>query len=131
MREVAAAIAAVRWPPGATTFTIYPQSGRKRGEGNGVGPIKQGFVRRLKEFGWRTEAPFPVGDEDAVAALRPGSFDAWRELTPECQLPFVAEWETGNISSSHRALNKMAMALLEAASPAECLCCRHGRSIAT
>ena len=24
------------WPPGSGRFTIYPQSGKKRGEGNGV-----------------------------------------------------------------------------------------------
>jgi hypothetical protein len=29
-------IEAVVWPPGSDKFTIYPQSGKKRGEGNGV-----------------------------------------------------------------------------------------------
>jgi len=29
------AIKAVDWPPGSKNFTIYPQSGKKRGEGNG------------------------------------------------------------------------------------------------
>jgi len=32
------AIKRVDWPPGSGKFTIYPQSGKKTGEGNGVGP---------------------------------------------------------------------------------------------
>jgi hypothetical protein len=34
------------------------------------------------------------------------------DLGREGYQPFVAEWETGNISSSHRAVNKMALGLL-------------------
>ena len=34
------AVKAADWPPGSGTFTIYPQSGKKRGEANGVKPIK-------------------------------------------------------------------------------------------
>jgi Restriction endonuclease BamHI len=29
--------------------------------------------------------------------------------------PFMAEWETGNISSSHRSMNKLALGVLEGA----------------
>src|SRR5437588_5459414 len=37
------AIRAVEWPPKSGKFTIYPESGKKRGMGNGVKPIKVGL----------------------------------------------------------------------------------------
>lgn len=113
MRDLREAVDAVRWPPGADRFTIYPQSGKRRGQGNGVGPIKRGFVQKLADLGWQLEAPYARGAEDAAAALHPGAFDAWVELASEGWPPFVAEWETGNVSSSHRALNKMALGLMD------------------
>lgn len=91
------------WPPGSRSFTIYPESGKKRGEGNGVLPIKREFVQHLREKGWAIEGKAKnalgqhVGDFDAVVAGPDG--------------PIVVEWETGNISSSHRSMNKMLMLL--------------------
>ena len=85
------------WPPGSGSFTIYPQSGKKRGEGNGVGPIKLEFTKEMKARGWTIEGPAKnnlgqkLGDFDAVLLAPDG--------------PVVAEWETGNISSSHRSIN--------------------------
>src|SRR6516162_5754472 len=38
----------------------------------------------------------------------PGKFDAMLETKSG---PIVLEWETGNISSSHRSLNKMALGI--------------------
>jgi len=35
------AIKSIDWPSGSGKFTIYPQSGKKHGEGNGVIPIKK------------------------------------------------------------------------------------------
>lgn len=100
------AIEAVVWPPGASTFTIHAQSGKKRGEGNGVKPIKDAFVALLEGRGWIPERNFPIVDP----SLRPpGPFDVFF-ATPSI-LPFVAEWETGNVSSSHRALNKIVMGM--------------------
>lgn len=49
------AILGVDWPPGAGKFIIYPESGKKRGEGNGVTPIKNGLMVELKSQGWVTE----------------------------------------------------------------------------
>lgn len=46
------AIGAVVWPPGSDIFTIHAQSGKKRGEGNGVTPIKDAAVLYLKNRGW-------------------------------------------------------------------------------
>jgi hypothetical protein len=94
------AIRAVDWPPGSGTFTIYPESGKKRGEGNGVKPIKNGLMTELRRQGWTVEGR---GSSQGL-----GSFDAMLGTEPEL---VVLEWETGNISSSHRSLNKMAMLL--------------------
>ncbi|MBI3969856.1 MAG: hypothetical protein HY332_01085 [Chloroflexi bacterium] len=112
MGDLREAIAAVHWPPGSAHFTIYPESGKKRGAGNGVGPIKQGFVEKLKTLGWRLEERYPQRTTGQRQVHRPGAFDAWLDLSSDGWSPFVTEWETGNISSSHRAINKMAMGLL-------------------
>ncbi len=95
------AIKSCVWPPGSTKFTIYPESGKKRGEGNGVGPIKNGFLTKLKELGWTIE-----GGAKNQAGQPVGDFDA---MLPGPQGPIVVEWETGNISSSHRSMNKLTM----------------------
>lgn len=106
--EIRAAIAEVVWPPGANTFTIYPQSGKKSGEGNGVVPIRTAFVQALEDQGWRKELPFPIETDPDGSKL--GKMDAAKEF--DGGLPFLVEWETGNISSSHRALNKMGLGLM-------------------
>ena len=46
-----------------------------------------------------------------ASRIRPGPIDAVKRLS-DGQF-FAVEWETGNISSSHRALNKMAVGLLD------------------
>lgn len=101
---VHSAIRAVVWPPGSDRFTIYPQSGKKRGEGNGVTPIKDAAVVYLKERGWLPEHPWPVG-----ARVVPGNIDAVYESSRGL---VGFEWETGNVSSSHRSLNKLCLGLL-------------------
>ncbi len=105
------AIEAIRWPPDAPNFTIFPESGKKHGQGNGVKPIKEAFVLKLVSSGWKPEQRYPRGD-DEERKFWPGAFDAWLDLTEQGLPPFVVEWETGNISSSHRALNKMGMCLM-------------------
>lgn len=105
-------IKAVVWPPGSDNFTIYPQSGKKRGEGNGVKPIKDSFMAKLTQHGWQLEVKMDIatvkqpGKVDAVYSI--GSGDLFAE-----DRYFAMEWETGNISSSHRAVNKMAIGLLD------------------
>ncbi len=86
------------WPAGSGTFTINPER-----KGNGVVPIKKEFIADLRARGWFIEGPAKnqagqsLGDFDAVISGPEG--------------PIVAEWETGNISSSHRSMNKMLMLL--------------------
>jgi len=59
----------------------------------------------LKECGWETER-LPKLPE---SVLRPGDLDGLLSV-PEGLVGF--EWETGNISSSHRAVNKLLLTLL-------------------
>jgi hypothetical protein len=94
--EVEAAIGKVVWPPGAPDFTIHPQSGKKSDEGNGVKPIHEAFLTALALDGWQVK-----GNQlklDAVKTLPDGYVGL--------------EWETGNISSSHRAMNRLYLAQL-------------------
>lgn len=107
-KHVAEAVISVDWPPGTGSFTIYPQSGKKRGEGNGVRPIKESAISYLKEKGWSAEYSWPINVTKGTRS-RPGKMDA-AILSKQGLVAF--EWETGNISSSHRALNKMALGLL-------------------
>ena len=102
--QIADAIKAVEWPPGSGSFTLYPESGKKRGRGSGVKPIKSACMRRLEELGWELETPM-----DIAVRKRPGSMDA---TLPVGNRRFCVEWETGNVSSSHRAINKMALGIL-------------------
>jgi hypothetical protein len=48
--EIHRAVRSCEWPPGSGSFTIYPESGKKRGEGNGVKPIRDRFVADLKSL---------------------------------------------------------------------------------
>ncbi|MBZ5698851.1 MAG: hypothetical protein LAN18_09920 [Acidobacteriia bacterium] len=89
------------WPPGSGSFTIYPQSGKKRGEGNGVVPIRSEFIKELKKLEWTIE-----GKAKNLLNQQLGDFDA---VLPGPEGPVVVEWETGNISSSHRSMNKLTM----------------------
>ena len=99
------AIREVDWPRGSGTFTIYPESGKARGKGNGVTPIKLGLMEKLQRQGWKLEEPL-----DIAVRRRPGKLDAVLDTDYG---PVALEWETGNVSSSHRALNKMALGLLK------------------
>lgn len=104
--EVEAAIKATDWPHGSGIFRIYPESGKKRGEGNGVKAIKVPCMRSLSDSGWLTEKLPHIGS----TVLTTGDLDALK-LTEEGFIAF--EWETGNISSSHRAINKLLLAMQE------------------
>ena len=47
------AIKSVEWPPGSGSFTLYDESGKERGRGSGVKPIKEACMDKLKSFGWQ------------------------------------------------------------------------------
>lgn len=98
------AIESIKWPPGSDKFLLYPESGKKRGMGNGVRPIKRSFMRTLRDLGWSIEEKIQITDNK-----RWGKIDAAKKVLNKW---FVVEWETGNISSSHRALEKIALGML-------------------
>ncbi len=103
--QIASAILSIEWPPGSGSFTLYDQPGKKRGEGNGVKPIKEACMAQFATMGWKLETPV-----DIATVKRPGPMDATYKVGNRL---FCVEWETGNISSSHRALNKMALGILK------------------
>jgi len=104
-QEIEEAIKSVEWPPGSGSFTLFDESGKGRGKGSGVTPIKDACMKRLGAFGWSMETRV-----DVASLRRAGAIDATCEVGSRL---FAFEWETGNVSSSHRALNKMALGMLK------------------
>lgn len=96
--EIEDAILAVVWPPKAQDFTLRPER-----RGNGVVPIKAECMVTLKAHGWEVEQKFGIPGD-----MEPGPIDAQKKFGDDIVL---LEWETGNISSSHRAINKMAIGI--------------------
>jgi len=96
-QQVQEAIQQVEWPENTGQFTIYPESGKKRGQGNGVKPIKFKFIEYLKAQSWQIEYEISpeLGKVDAVFS--------------QAGQAIAVEWETGNISSSHRSINKIVL----------------------
>ncbi len=120
-------IEAIEHPAGAGKFTLrrklrLPDGQWKR---NGVGYMRSSFLRQMVDAEkWQTEAAvelrrdriqptlrlYPKGDAHREPITSEfGSFD-FQTVTKE-GLRVVIEWETGNISSSHRSMNKLAIAL--------------------
>ncbi|MGN7414609.1 hypothetical protein [Paenibacillus sp. SAF-068] len=100
MNQVKNSIARMQHPAGSGEFRLYNER-----KGNGVKPIKETFMFELKEHKWLLEHRVDVG----VTSNRPGPIDAVYPLGNQF---FAMEWETGNISSSHRAINKMVTGML-------------------
>jgi hypothetical protein len=101
--EVELAILATDWPHGSGSFRLNP--GVKMKNPNGVFPIKTPCMKHLKKLGWKTEM-LP----SELKGVRMGNLDAMKS-TGIGNIGF--EWETGNISSSHRAINKIFHAILK------------------
>jgi len=74
-------------------------------KGNGVLPIKNNFIAHLVRQGWESEVSMSV-----INGLNPGPIDA---IFRSDKGIVAVEWETGNISSSHRALNKIALGIIQ------------------
>ncbi|MEW6499134.1 MAG: restriction endonuclease [Cyanobacteriota bacterium] len=97
--EIRDAVSLIVHPPGTSSFTINPTK-----HGNGVKPIKEACTIALRDtYGWRLETSINY------ATRSPGKVDATKVIDNHL---FALEWETGNISSSHRAVNKMVLGLL-------------------
>jgi hypothetical protein len=63
-------------------------------------------MKSLKKAGWKVEQKLSLASRE-----KPGPIDAIKKIGDG--KIFAVEWETGNISSSHRAINKMSIGLLE------------------
>ena len=106
--EICKSIKTIEWPAESGSFTLYDQAGKKRGEGSGVKPIKDLCMARLSgDFGWNLETRV-----DIATVKVPGPLDATCAVGSKL---LCVEWETGNISSSHRSLNKMCLGMLKGA----------------
>jgi hypothetical protein len=101
LKQIENAVLSVTHPKDSRQFTLYPKR-----KGNGVMPIKKNFLEWLVQKGWLCEYRMSI-----ASRLRPGPIDAVKNMSDGRH--FAVEWETGNISSSHRALNKMAVGLLD------------------
>jgi hypothetical protein len=99
-KDILAAIKSICWPAASNIFLINPQK-----HANGVVPIKKAFVAHLQKSGWKTEMKIDV----EATTVTPGKIDAVKIVGSS---HFAVEWETGNISSSHRALNKIVIGIL-------------------
>lgn len=74
---------------------------------NGVVPIKEGCYQLLEEtYGWFREKPLDSFSEKG------GPIDVYKEFQNNKALLRVGlEFETGNISSAHRSMNKLAIGI--------------------
>ena len=124
-------------PPGGNLFRIRAKTrkldrlGRNTSQWNrnGVSPIKKQFFNMMANAKWKTEHPLSLDSylksdrQIQPLVLYPGLTPLTEDLTSsvgdfdfayETDSGFrtVVEWETGNISSSHRSLNKMCLALM-------------------
>lgn len=90
------AVKKCEWPAGSGKFTINPTR-----KGNGVVPIKKEFIAELERREWTIE-----GEAKTVEGKDLGEYDA---VVIQDKATVVAEWETGNVSSSHRSMNKLTM----------------------
>jgi hypothetical protein len=100
--DIEDSIHAIDWPHGSGTFSLNPEGKHS----NGVKPIKEPAINLLKDRGWKVES-LPSD----LSGVRMGNLDAIYSESGKANIGF--EWETGNISSSHRAVNKMLHALLK------------------
>src|SRR5450631_2414636 len=119
-------IQAMEHPAKAGSFSI-----RKRVDNenrNGVAPFKAQFFSRIAALpNWESERPIRL-NEYLLAEFKHTPFLRFPEGTPSTQTykpkvgnldcvfssfgkKIALEWETGNISSSHRSINKLCMAL--------------------
>jgi len=97
--EIRSAISLVVYPPGTTNFTINPSI-----HGNGVKPMKEACMNALENmYQWSRETRINYTTKS------PGKVDATK-VTDDYL--FALEWETGNISSSHRSVNKLVLGLI-------------------
>lgn len=135
------AIRAIVHPPGSKNFTIRKKSRKLNKAGkptsqwnrNGVTAIKEQFLSEMLARKWKLEDPLNISalmenykaskeaeelfleypSKQAISEplhSMVGDFDCSFKIAEKWRA--VIEWETGNISSSHRSMNKLCLALI-------------------
>lgn len=120
-------IASIDHPRGSGQLTLRRrvQKANKQWDRNGVSPLKERFQEHMKtDEGWEPEGvmKLPADRAELSNHLYP-SLQAYNEpitskfggfdfaIRGETGNVAAIEWETGNISSSHRSMNKLCIAL--------------------
>lgn len=120
-------IQSIDHPKGSGTLTLRRKVKLKDGQSNrnGVKYLKHRFLEHLVSVeGWKPESGFDLDKGSTAPTLRlypnlvahsepiTSTFGKFDFVTTAPNGTHVAiEWETGNISSSHRSLNKLVIAL--------------------
>ncbi|CAM4447889.1 PDDEXK family nuclease [Paenibacillus tarimensis] len=99
LADIGKAINSIEHPAGSGGFYLFPKI-----DGNGVVPIKDAFIKTLDSLGWQNE-------NVCSPLIKKRRFDSSYSLGNDKF--FAIEWETGNISSSHRALNRLILGILD------------------
>jgi hypothetical protein len=124
-------IKGIEHPLGTGTLTLRRKVQYRRSNGklgwhrNGVGYLRSAFLNHIVDIeGWTAEGNVDLGRERDQPPIRLyPSLQQYREpitsdfggfdlvTTAPNGTRVAIEWETGNISSSHRSMNKLAIAL--------------------
>lgn len=118
-------INSIEHPIGSGSFTVRRKRRGPNGKWirNGVGYLRQNFLNHIVEVeGWRAEGLadlglggqppirlYPTMEEYPIGVTIFGDFDL--VTTAPNGTRVAIEWETGNVSSSHRSMNKLVLAL--------------------
>jgi len=102
--DILQSIQSMEHPKGYGKFLLKDERGKERGKGSGVKPIRDMFVEKMEKLGWDRETKVAI-----AARISPGPLDVTIDVDKK---KFGVEWETGNISSSHRAVNKLALGIV-------------------
>jgi hypothetical protein len=133
------AIKSMAYPPHTKNFTLRKRTRKLTPTGkptnqwnrNGVTPIKELFLEEMRNRDWHLEEPLSLKDfatknrdnAEEIFVEYPskakiteplhsivGDIDCYFKISDSWRA--VIEWETGNISSSHRSMNKLCLALM-------------------
>jgi len=119
-------IQSIDFPEGSGKLKLRRKFRRedRQWERNGVPYLRKRFITHMTTIeGWRREVGFDLGKNQTPPTVRlyPSCKDYQEPITSKFgNFDFVTmsgkthvaiEWETGNISSSHRSMNKLAIAL--------------------
>ena len=97
-QDIITAVTSIVNPSDSNIFTLCSIK-----KANGVVPIKTNFINTLDSLGWKNE-------RIADPIVKNYRIDSTKRLHSDTY--FGVEWETGNISSSHRAINRLLLCMI-------------------